>query len=190
MTKSSYILICLVLALGLGVSPATAQQENSVALLADGQYFSVYADGPVDAYSISSKLNFDYLVLGDSLTRGASEDQKQILVKTIDGLYLEVSDILDIHMRSFKGIIRVLPDKQYLADFVKKTFDRDFNERSLYFFEKNTIFISQADLTLGMLGYEIAHAIISNFFAVLPPPKVQEILCGYVEYCLNKTHGS
>ena len=190
MTKSPHILICLALAFGLGLSPAIAQQENNVPPLADGQYFSIYADSPVDAYSISSKLNFDYLVFGDSLAKGASDDQKQILVKTIDGLYLEVSDIIDIHMYSFKGIIRVLPDKQSLADLIKTVFNRDFNERSLYFFEKNTIFISQADLTLGMLGHEIAHAIISNFFVVPPPPKVQEILCGYVEYSLNKIHGS
>jgi hypothetical protein len=190
MTKRPHILICLALGLGLGLSPARAQQESNITLIADGQYFSVYGEGQVDAYSIASKLNFDYLVFGDNLTKGSSDDQKQILVKTIDGLYLEVSDIIDIHMYSFKGIIRVLSDRQSLADLIKTAFDRDFKERSLYFFEKNTIFISQADLTLGMLGHEIAHAIISNFFVVPPPPKVQEILCGYVEYSLNKIHGS
>jgi len=190
MAKNPRILICLALALGLGSSPVIAQQENNALLLAEGKYFSVYADGQADAYSIISKLNFDYLALADSLTKSPSEDPKQILAKTIDGLYLEVSDIIDIHMYGFKGSIRVLSDRQSLSDLIKQAFDRDFKERSLYFFEKNTIFISLADLTLGMLGHEIAHAIISNFFVVPPPPKVQEILCGYVEYSLNKIHGS
>lgn len=190
MIKSPHILICLVLALGLGSRPAIAQQENKPSLLAEGQYFSIYAEGPVDVYPIVSKLNFNYLVSGDRLANGPPDDQKQILTKTVDGLYLQVSDIIDIHMYSFKGIIQLLPDKKSLSELIKKEFNLEFNERSIYFFEKNTIFISRADLTLGMLGHEIAHAIISNFFVVPPPPKVQEILCGYVEYSLNKVHGS
>jgi len=176
--------------LGLNLSPANGQEENKGTLIADSQYFSIYADAPLDAYSVISKLKFDYLSFGEKLTKGAEDDLGQILVKTIDGLYLEVSDIIDIHMYSFKGIIRILPDKPSLGALLKKEFNQDFLERSIYYFEKNTIFISQADMTLGMLGHEIAHAIISNFFVVPPPPKVQEILAGYVEYSLNKVHGS
>jgi hypothetical protein len=190
MQKSSVFLIVLMIGLGLKSAPAQAQQENKGTLIADSQYFSVYVDAPVDAYSIVSKLKFDYLRFGGKLTQGAEDDLGQILVKTLDGLYLEVSDIIDIHMYSFKGAIRVLPDRKSLEALIKKEYKLDFPERSLYFFEKNTIFISQADMTLGMLGHEVAHAIISNFFVVPPPPKVQEILSGYVEYSLNKIHGS
>jgi len=62
----------------------------------------------------------------------------------------------------------------------------DFRERSFYVFDSNTIFISYQDLTLGMLGHEIAHAVISGYFVVPPPDKVQEVLAGYVEYSLRK----
>jgi len=174
----------------LGLGAAQAEQENKFALIAESQYFSVYADGPINAYSVISRLKFDYLKFGGKLGQGEEEDLGKILAKTLDGLFLEVSDVIDIHIYSFKGVIRVLPDKSSLAKLVKELYNYDFSERSLYFFEKNTIFISQQDLTLGMLGHEIAHAIISNFFVVPPPPKVQEILCGYVEYSLNKSHGS
>jgi hypothetical protein len=37
-----------------------------------------------------------------------------------------------------------------------------------------------------MLGHEIAHAIISSFFIVPPPEKIQEVLAGYVDYSLLK----
>ena len=62
----------------------------------------------------------------------------------------------------------------------------DLDERSYYLHETNTVYISYKDLTLGMLGHEIAHAIISNYFVVLPSAEVQEILSGYVEYSLKK----
>ncbi|MCX5708009.1 MAG: hypothetical protein NTY14_03390 [Candidatus Omnitrophica bacterium] len=190
MKKSLGLLISLIIGLGINLSLALGQEENKGTLIADSQYFSIYAEAPVDAYAVVSKLKFDYLRFGEKLTKGAEDDLAQILVKTIDGLYLEVSDIIDIHIYSFKGTIRVLPDRPSLEALLKKDYNLDFPERSLYYFEKNTIFISQADITLGMLGHEMAHAIISNFFVVPPPPKVQEILAGYVEYSLNKVHGS
>ncbi len=189
MLKSPAFLIWLLIGFGLSLSPATAQESKGT-LIAEGQYFSVYADPPVDAYSVSSKLNYEYLVFGHGLAKGASGGQEQILSRSIDGLYQEVSDVTGIHVYSFKGIIRVLPDKQSLANMLKQEYNLDFNERSLYYFEKNTIYISQEDMTLGMLGHEMTHAIISNYFVVPPPQKVQEILSDYVEYALNKTHGS
>jgi hypothetical protein len=190
MKKSLGLFLGLIIGLGFSFSPALGQEENKGALIADSQYFSIYADAPLDAYAVISKLKFDYLRFGEKVSKGAEDDLAQILVKTIDGLYLEVSDIIDIHIYSFKGIIRFLPDKPSLVTLLKKQYNLDFSERSIYYFEKNTIFISHADLTLGMLGHEMAHAIISNFFVVPPPPKVQEILAGYVEYSLNKVHGS
>jgi hypothetical protein len=36
----------------------------------------------------------------------------------------------------------------------------------------------------------MAHALISNYFVVAPPPKVQEILAGYVEYSVRKRMGN
>jgi hypothetical protein len=189
MLKGSAFIFSFLIGLVFSSSPAGAQEPWGT-LIADGQYFSVYAEAPVDAYSVSAKLNYEYLVYGHGLTQGASGGQEQILSRSVDGLFLEVSDVMDIHMYSFKGIIRVLPNRQALADLIKQKYGLDFSERSLYYFEKNTIYISQEDMTPGMLGHEMAHAIISNFFVVPPPPKVQEILSGYVEYTLNKTHRS
>ena len=190
MAKNLCFTICLAAVAVFGLSAAEAQPENKATLIAQGQYFSIYADGPTGAYDICSKLKFEYLVFGDSLPQGPDNDQKQVLVKTIDGLFLEVSDIIDIHLYSFKGSIHFVPDRQALASLIKREFSQDFNERSLYYFEKNTIYISLADLTTGMLGHEIAHAIISNYFIVPPPAKVQEIISGYVEYSLNKLQPS
>ncbi len=189
MIRKPGFIICLVIAFSLGQGNDKALEEDNCKFIADGQYFSIYADPSADAYSITSKLKFDYLVFSDELLKGADDDQKQLLVKTIDALFLEVSDIIDIHIYSFKGVIRVVPDKLALESLIKQVYGQDFGERSLYYFEKNTIYISQADLNLGVLGHEIAHAIISNFFVVPPPPKVQEILAGYVEYSLKKKHG-
>jgi hypothetical protein len=167
----------------------SAHAQSSGKQIAGGTYFSVYSEGISDAYAVLSKIDTNYLVYSAGSGNGV-DNVKDILAKTLDGLYQEVSDILDIHIYSFKGTIQILPDKSSLNSLFKQTYGIDFNERSIYYFEKNTIYISLADMTVGMLGHEIAHAIISHYFVVPPPARIQEVLCGYVEYSLRKTRNS
>jgi hypothetical protein len=173
-----------------GISYGQGQgQQGTGREIASGTYFSVYSDGPADAYSVLSKIDLNYLVYSQNGSN-SGESVSNMLAKTLDGLYQEVSDILDIHIYSFKGTIQVLADQKSLADMFKRTYGLEFNERSIYFFEKNTIYISLADMNVGILGHEISHAIISHYFVVPPPARIQEVLCGYVEYSLRKTRGS
>jgi hypothetical protein len=164
-----------------------AQEEGS--LIAEGKYFSLYACGPVNLSGVLAKVNFNYLLHEDSFG-SKTEDTRSMLAGTLDGLYGEVSDILDIHMYTFHGSIRVVPDKESLSALFRQSYGVDIRDPSVYVHEKNTIYISLADLTIGMLGHEIAHAIISHYFVVPPPVKVQEVLSGYVEYNLRKSRNS
>jgi hypothetical protein len=164
-----------------------AQEEGS--LIVEGKYYSLYAERSVDLSSVLTKVNFNYL-LHDDTFGGKTDDARSMLASTLDALYSEVSDILDIHMYTFHGSIRIVPDKDSLNALFRQSYGVDFRDPSVYVHEKNTIYISLADLTIGMLGHEIAHAIISHYFVVPPPTKVQEVLSGYVEYNLRKNRGS
>ena len=176
------------IALTCGMACAAVAQETNATPVCEGQYFVCYADRGIDAYQLLTKLDFNYVSLGDALGEKDGDDIKSVLARTIDGLYQEVSDILDIHIYSFKGTIQFVTDQPALAGLIQKRFNLDFAERSIYYHEKNTIYISVKDMTVGMLGHEMGHAVISHFFIVPPPPKIQEVLCGYVEYSLRKTH--
>ncbi|MFA5119217.1 MAG: hypothetical protein WC695_10330 [Candidatus Omnitrophota bacterium] len=170
------------------VARFTCAQEEG-ALIAEGKYFSLYACGAVDLSGVLTKVNFNYLLHEDSFVSKA-DDTRGMLAGTLDGLYGEVSDILDIHMYTFHGSIRVVADKDSLSELFRQSYGVDIRDPSVYVHEKNTIYISLADLTIGMLGHEIAHAIISHYFVVPPPVKVQEVLSGYVEYNLRKSRNS
>jgi hypothetical protein len=164
-------------------------EEGGYAPIAQGKFFSVYAKGNLDISAVLSKLNFYNIRDTDNFSDESYPDAKSGLARTIDGIYLEVSDALDIHMYDFHGTIKIVPDKNYIAEIFQGYSGQAFLERSFYFHEKNTIYVSYADLTLGMLAHEMAHAIISHYFVVAPSPKVQEILSGYVEYSLRKAKG-
>lgn len=165
-------------------------QEEGLSVLAKSKYFSLYSPQDVDVYSLLNKLDFNYFLQPDTLLIKNNQDPNEILVKVLDALYLEVSDILDIHIYSFHGNIKILPDQNSVSAVFKKFFRTDFPERSFYVHEKNTIYVSLADLNSAMLGHEIAHAIISHYFVVPPPAKVQEVLSGFVEYTLRKSAGT
>ncbi len=166
---------------------SSAQEEGS--LIVEGKYFSLYAARSLNLSRVLTKVNFNYLLHDDSFG-GKTADASSMLASTLDALYSEVSDILDIHMYTFHGSIRIVADKDALNAFFRQSYGVDFRDPSVYVHEKNTIYISLADLTIGMLGHEIAHAIMSHYFVVPPPTKVQEVLAGYVEYNLRKTRGS
>ncbi|MFH1363386.1 MAG: hypothetical protein ABIH45_04180 [Candidatus Omnitrophota bacterium] len=173
--------------LGLCFCPAsTFAQEEGLTLLAKGKYFSIYGYRQLDIAALLQKINFTYLGSLNNLGSRRSNDLSSLLAEAIDNLYSEVSDILDIHVYSYHGDLKILPDQSSLSSVFRNYFGSGFSERSFYLHPRNTIYISFRDLTEGMLGHEISHAIISHYFVVPPPAKVQEVLSGYIEYTILK----
>jgi len=123
-----------------------------------------------------------------------AKDMDSIIAKALDALYLEVSDILDIHIYSYHGKIKIYPNKEdvesNVATALKKQHAKKTDFPAVYRHSLNTIYASFPDLTLGMLAHEIAHAILSHYFVVPPPTKIQEVLAGYVEYTIRKSTGT
>ena len=105
----------------------------------------------------------------------------------VDTLFLRICDLLDMHLYSYRGNIKICRDYNQLSQIYRNLFNADLKgTRSFYTYDLNTIYISPESFQLGILGHEIAHAIISHYFVVQPPVKVAEVLAGYVEYQLRK----
>ena len=175
------VLLTLLLA-----SAGSAQSDNVIA----GKYFDIYY-GDCDLTEVASKLAAKYFLHIDVFSRNTrSTDIKSIIAQLFDSIYLEVSDILDIHMYSFKGVISIMPDKVGVHDVLSAYMTDPPDVPAFYFNERNTIYVSLADMNLGVLSHEIAHAIIAKYFVINPPDKVQEVLAGYVEYSIRKETGT
>jgi len=169
----------------LSASSGNAFADETV----NSKYFNVVIHDGVSKADLLNKLRADYFLrMGPAFSVGGTEGAgiDKLLSQTLDAIYLEVSDILDIHMYSFSIKLDVFPDKSALSAELQKYLGKRIDVPSFYFHDKNKIYIADSDLTLGMLGHETAHAIICHYFVVQPSPKVQEILSGYVEYSLRK----
>jgi hypothetical protein len=110
------------------------------------------------------------------------------LVDMLDTLFMQVCDITDMRMYSFKVDIKICRDYDELNALYEQFFKSDLHfKRSFYFYDPNSIYVAQEGVQRDIMGHEIAHAIISHYFVVPPPVKIQEVLAMYVEYNLRHT---
>ena len=160
-------------------SSVFAQELNS-------RYFIVsYAQG-VDIsrlYDLLSNVSQSSIELFNSST---NYGVKELFAGSLDNLYLSVSDIVDIHMLDVEINLVFLADKNAVIDKVETILHKRVDSPSFFYRDNNTIYISVKDFTVGILGHEIGHFIVNKYFVVPPPEKMQEVLCGYIEYTLLK----
>jgi hypothetical protein len=175
------------------IFPALAAQENDnfgdAAQKIDGQYFSIYLKEGVDISSLVSQLNIsssDLVLTGQKLDGSAPEKQ---LASMLDVLLNRACDVLDMHVYSFKGNVKVFATKEQLKDFFEKKFKTTLPCTGLAFYwhDSKSIYISAEDFKREVLGHEMGHAVMSSYFVVQPSTKIQEVLAGYVEYQLRKS---
>ena len=152
------------------------------------KYFNVYLSDGIDKIELLKKLRADHFLHKNAaffdVKAGGGTDS--LIAETLDAVYIEVSDVLDIHLYSFSINLEILPDKGALSEELKPYFNQAMNAPSFYSYDNNRIYISFADMTLGMLSHEMTHAITTHYFVVQPPARLQEILSGYTEYSIRK----
>lgn len=149
----------------------------------ESNYFTVYLQKEMDLITLAKKLDIhsEYLLSTSFLDR-----PEDVLAKILDAIFLEVSDILDIHLLSFKGSIKISQDFEELKKVFKDLFSQELTTHSFYVYNSNTIYIDAQNIKPEILAHEIAHAIINRYFVIPPPIKLQEILAKYVEYRIKK----
>ncbi|MDP8234607.1 MAG: hypothetical protein P9M06_07435 [Candidatus Saelkia tenebricola] len=155
----------------------------------DSDYFTIYYQDGVDPLGIAYDIQIGgvfYLYQDANKSIVPGGDPEDILAENVDDLFTEVSDILDIHLYSYHGDIKICSNKEELEKVFSERFDQELETESFYHNEENTIYITKEGLKPGILAHEMAQVIVSHYFVILPPAKVQEVLSEYVEVNLNK----
>ncbi|MCX7661357.1 MAG: hypothetical protein N2Z79_01575 [Candidatus Omnitrophica bacterium] len=146
-------------------------------------YFKIHLYKGVDILDLTKKLDISS---GYLLGSYPLDNAEIMLTRIIDAIFLETSDILGIHLPTFKGEIKIFYNYEELKNLFREIFERELNTFSFYMATTNTIYIDAQNIKPEILAHEMAHALISRYFVVLPPPKLQEILAKYVEYKIRK----
>ena len=153
------------------------------------RYFTVSIAPGVDEGSLVSTLNIgpEHKVLAGQSLAGTSFSPEN-LGDLLDAFFLWASNVLDMQLYTYKGHIKIVRDEAEAVAIYRRLYGQDgYSEKGFYIFDTNTLYIAAPNFTKEILGHELGRVIISNFFVVQPPAKVQEVLAGSIEYQLRKT---
>ena len=154
----------------------------------EGKSVVIYCAPETDIPNLIQKLNIrpsDTILAGQPLTGDASYGNE--LAGALDTLCEQVSGILDMRLYNLKINIYVCKDTAQLEGIYRHMFSEDLGGRqSFYVYGLNSVYVSEDSFKREIVGHEMAHAIISHYFVVPAPVKIQEILSMYVEYNLRR----
>ncbi|GAH26286.1 unnamed protein product [marine sediment metagenome] len=154
----------------------------------DTQYFTICYHSDDDLLVFVEKFN---LALSSQLASNYSSADTfktpgERIADLVNALFLKVSDILGIHLYSYHGKIKLCKTHDELSNLYYHYFKSPLAAEAFYFKDKESIYIALPTVELSILGHEMGHAIMCNYFAVTPPIRLQEILAKYIEYSLRK----
>ena len=97
------------------------------------------------------------------------EDDATLAKYRIDRIMERVQTILDMH-----------PENMHVNVFLSSKYKK-INKVAIYSHKKRAIYIVVDSASDGVIAHEMAHAVISLYFGIPPPAKMQEILAQYVD---------
>lgn len=154
----------------------------------EGKYTETFYLPEINTVDLIQKLNMrpsDKVLAGMPLERKRSDETE--LAAILDTLFIQVSDILDMHLYNLKVIIKICRSPEELSGIYKNMFMADLGgQKSFYVYYTNTVYVSEEGFKREIIGHEMAHSVISHYFVVPPPIKIQEVLAMYVEYNLRR----
>ncbi len=181
-------LVSLLLICGLwGPDPGAA--EEHLPLLTESKYFTIYAEADCDVTRLTTILDFNRAPSLESVMSQPAADVQGVLADSVDAIFNEASEILGTPVQNYKGKIMVFSSEKSMNAAFRRLYGVTLPEKGYYDFERHTVFVALDVLTLGVFSHEIAHALVSHYFVVPPPPKLQEVLAGYVEFKFRKKTG-
>ncbi len=188
--RNLVLTLCVILTLvGSGAAFARAPEDGFVtARKMDARYFTVQLAAGVDELQLVQALDVGpehKILTGQSIS--TLKVSPNNLGDLLDAFFLWSCGVLDMQLYSYRGTVKVVPDEAALAEIYRRLYGMERKgEKAFYIYELNTVYVAAPNFTKEIVGHEVAHAIISNFFVVQPPTKVQEVLAGYIEYQLRK----
>jgi len=176
--------ICL-LSLDVSYAAEAVNDGFRTARKIESRYFDIYVESGVDLQALAMKLSVPPSIKS-IIREPVTFSDSYALPDQLDTLYLAVLEIMDINLKRFKCDIKICKDRTGLSNVAKRLFGQEIQTGGFYVVALDTLYIDAENVNINILGHELSHAVQTHYFIVPPPPKIQEILAGYVEFQLRK----
>lgn len=191
MKNSLVIAMCLAAAVclfSLGVAPGFCADTPGLGadpdwLMTESKDFRIYYRDGVNLAAVERSLRRRTSYLGGAQSEDATVEER--VGRRLDLLLGRAKDILGMHWNVPKLNIRIFNDRSELSDEYVKIFGTREEYKSFYVHKYETIYTSAEDISDSIVAHEMGHAIVDHYFAVVPPPKVSEVIASYVDMHLE-----
>lgn len=189
-TKISFTFILL--AIFVCSVPTTGAAENSQGI--KSRYFNIHIKSDIDLHQFANQTGL-LSFAGSTNPQAVAGESVEYIGPGMDRMLDQAAEVLGLNMQNFECRIEVFATDADLKRTLDGIFGIKEGEQAVYFHreypafylhENNTIYLSMQTATVGVIGHEMTHALISKYFVVPPTERIQEILAGYVEYSLKK----
>ena len=99
---------------------------------------------------------------------------------------MRTEQILAMNPSSMEIKIKIFRNRRELSQEYVSLFGAVQNYKSFYIHSQDTIYTSMQDISDSVMSHEMAHAVIDNYFQVVPPEKTAELLATYVDSHLER----
>lgn len=93
----------------------------------------------------------------------------------------KVEEILEMYPKNFKVDIHIVRDIVKVRAIYERQYGRKVKFWAFYSPIGMVIYVAADEIELKILAHELAHAVIDQFFGVVAPEKIHEILAHYVD---------
>jgi hypothetical protein len=121
----------------------------------------------------------------DLFSNPAYSVEDRILAR-LESILLRVEQILGMDPPYMDIKVKVFRNRRELSQEYFGLFGAVQNYKSFYINSQDTIYTSMQDVSDSEMSHEMAHAIIDNYFKVMPPEKTAELLATYVDSHLEE----
>ena len=156
--------------------------------IVESSYATIFVDGNIDLKDVERQIDVSfarYDPIEEKLfyNKGLTEEER--LAVKIDIIVRKDKKTLDMHPRGFHVKIRIYKSNKELWNVYREIFNERKKYKAFYIHKFRTIYISLPNVSESILAHEIGHSIIDNYFAVLPPSKIRELLACYCDVHLK-----
>ncbi len=155
--------------------------------VAQSKYFNIYSTKEINLLQLIRRLDIrsEYLLIKEA---SYMKQQPQIMLGALfDAIFLEACDVLHMYLYKFKVNIKICQNQRELNRIYRELLaGKSLKAPAFYLHKTNSIYINVQYIQPESFAYEVAHAVIAHYFAVLPPVRVRETLAKDVGYQIRK----
>lgn len=186
-TLIATLLFCFLPILSVYAQVSDAQFSDEREWLITKSYFcTIYFRYDVNIAALNKKIDTYRVDYGLTVKPSrAGEGIEEEIAYKLDLIFLKVQELLDMRPKDISLNVKIYRDKNDLDKIYMEIFNEENKFIAFYVFKLNTLFANEKDISANVLAHEIAHCIVDNYFSVIPPQKVAEMLAQYADLHLR-----